>query len=318
MLTAASLFEVPVTYDIIVSDFGRDAAIEYQRLIAEQEKRLINTVLANENLDFFDEYRRIMYSVVADIAFLKKDEIRSCVQKQGFLTDDILIGVGANKGMSQDFIDRIGYTVIQNLLIAASRGYKRIRVMIPCNTLSGLTRQIGEMISSKETIKYFANKFNYLPPTLDLLDNVNISMHTVVESVIQYVMRQKHLDGNIELLVLGTRGTNQLYTFFAQKYPISVLPIENKEYTLIDQTVVASIGGDREKIVACSNRLQTDIVTPRIGNHNNLFVLEACTDFHLGIGTSSLEAFASEMVFDCYHSLVSSNLMQRGLYESNP
>jgi hypothetical protein len=307
MITAANLLEIPVTYDIVVGDFGRDATIEYQRLVAEQEKQLINKILANENLDFFDEYRRIMYSVVADIAFLKKDEIRYSTRKHGHLTDEILIGVGTNSGMSQDFVDRVLLTVIQSVFTAVSRGYKRIRIMIPCNTLSGLTKQIGEMIHSNNIISNYANKFSYLVQKKDLLDKVNISIHTVIDSVIRHSMRTKDISEKINFLVLGTRGTNELYTSYGQNYPISVLPLENWEYKLIDKTVVASIGGDREKIFACSNQLQTDLIAPRRKIYNNLFVLEACTDFHLGLGTSSLEAFASEMVLDCYQPLESSN-----------
>ena len=70
-ISAADLLRMKITYDIVISDFGRDATIEYLCRVSSLEKRLIERVLVRDNLEFFDEYRRIMFTVVADLSYFK-------------------------------------------------------------------------------------------------------------------------------------------------------------------------------------------------------------------------------------------------------
>jgi hypothetical protein len=305
MVTAAGLLEKPITYDIIVSDFGRDATIEYLRLVSNSEKRLIKTILDRDGLEFFDEYRRIMFTAIGDVAFFKEAAILKSALSHGHLRDDILIGVGSSPSMSQEFIDRVTLSVIQEALVAIDHGHNILRVMIPCNTLSSLAKQIGKMIHSDMELKRIVE--TYAPSGFDIhrLTTAHIDVYTVPEAVMRHLAETKKNGKMTHLLVLGTSGTNAIYGAYTESYAIIVLPIENWEQELIDEAIVASIGGDRNKIDIHKEQLQKEIIKPRSDMFENLTILEACTDFRLGLGVSSLEVFADVMVMDCYRTLIS-------------
>ena len=112
MLTPSELLRSAPTYDVIIGDFGRDATIEYLRLASAYEKLLLAPVLASKQLPFYDEYRKSMYNVISDIAFLKSPAIRASADQLGHLTEDILVGLGPS-GMSDDFVDRAASVVFR-------------------------------------------------------------------------------------------------------------------------------------------------------------------------------------------------------------
>lgn len=295
----SDLLEMHTTYDIIVSDFGRDATIEYLRLVSESEKQLIETILARDGYEFFDEYRRIMFTVIGDLAFLKESAIATNATNNGYLTEDILIGLGSSP-MSQEFVDRMILSVIQEVLAAMDRGHKRLRLMIPCNTLSDLTKKVGRMIRSGEELKRTVKA--YAPTIYDYDKTVaaQISVHTVPEAVMRHLAEIKEPGEMTHLLVLGTRNTNAIYEALSKSYAINVLPLNDLDYELIDKAIVASIGGEWNKVDLCREQLQKDIIEPRSDFFEDLVVLEACTDFRLGLGLNSLQVFAEAMVADCY------------------
>jgi hypothetical protein len=303
MFSSNDLLRIPVTYDIIVGDFGRDAAIEYLRLLAKNEKKTINSILKHRNLGFFDEYRRMMFTVIADLAFLKKDAIGKSASNDGIIKEDILIGVGTPTIISMEFVNRISLSVIQEVLSAIDRGHDLFRVMIVCNTLSDLAIEIGKMIHSTEEVRRIVETNALSISNFEKIANVEISVHTVPEAVMQHLVDTNKTDEVLHILVLGTRGTNSIYAkLAADSRGISILPIEDWEYELIDETVVASIGGDQNEIGLCCEQLRTKLIKHRAKLFKDLVVLEACTDFHLGLGISSLEVFAEAMVVDCYSS----------------
>lgn len=300
MLTAGDLLEMRITYDIIVSDFGRDATIEYLRLMSRSEKRLIKTILEPDGHEFFDEYRRIMYTVIGDLAFFKELAIAESAASNGYLTEDILIGVGAFPIMTQEVVDRVALSVLQEALAAIDRGHERLRVMIPCNTLSALAKKIGQIIRSAEELRRIVEAYAPALPEFERVVFAHIRVYTVPEAVMRHLAEIKMPGEMTHLLVLGTRDTNAFYESLADSYAINVLPVKDWEYELIHRAVVASIGGDKNEVDLCCNQLQKELIEPRSDLFDNLVVLEACTDFRLALGLSSLEVFADAMVGDCY------------------
>ncbi len=290
---------MPITYDIIVSDFGRDATIEYLRLVADAEKRLIKGILAKDNREFFDEYRRLMFTAIADLAFFKKSAISTSAQSFGYLTEDILIGLGSSS-MSEDFVDRVSLSIIQEAIGAIHRGHERLRVMIPCNGLTILATRIKRVLRSMDELKRMGQSIGMKDCDLEKVFSAGIAVHTVPTTVMNYLTRGNSKSTAVPVLVLGTRGVNQIYYELAESCSASILPIEKQEYELIDEAIVASIDGDQQAVSLCRERLLTNIVNPRKNTCGSLTILEACTDFNLGIGLSSLEVFANSMVADCY------------------
>lgn len=299
MAMVSNLLKTRITYDIIVSDFGRDATIEYLRLVATSEKRLIKTILKRDDREFFDEYRRIMFTAVGDLAFFKESAIAQSATSSGYLTKDILIGLGPSP-MSQEFVDRVALSVIQEVLAAMDRGHERLRILIPCNGLSVLAQKIKQVTCSVGELRRIVKAYALMTSDFDRVAAAHISVHTVPEAVIIYLAETKKVDEMTHLLVLGTRGVNTIYETLAESHDMNVLHVEDWEYELIDKAIVASIGGDQGEVDSCREQLQKELIEPRRGLFDDLVVLEACTDFHLGLGLSSLELFADAMVADCY------------------
>ena len=69
-----SLRNIPYVYDIVLSDFGRDATIRLVTKLVDGERTRIRQVLDTEGdsrkTPFFDEYRRIMFTCVGDLAYI--------------------------------------------------------------------------------------------------------------------------------------------------------------------------------------------------------------------------------------------------------
>jgi hypothetical protein len=305
MVNARDLLLMPITYDIIVSDFGRDATIEYLRIVATSEKRLINKVLENEHREFFDEYRRIMFTVIGDLAYFKEKAISESAVHNGFLTEDILIGLGSSP-MSDGFVDRVSFSVIQEILAAIDRGHQRLRIMIPCNGLTVLAKKIEAVIRSGGELERIVSAYSSTISNLEKITSTTISVETVPNAVIRHLAKTNNQRETLQLLVLGTRGVNEIYRSFLNSYPMRILALTDLEYDLIDKTIVASIGGERTEIESCRRALHKELIQPR-NEYSNLVILEACTDFQLGLGLSSLEVFAEAMVSDCYEPVLYQN-----------
>ena len=71
-----SLQNIPYVYDIVLSDFGREATIRLLTELVNGERTRIQQLLeANggpREAPFFDEYRRIMFACVGDVAYISK------------------------------------------------------------------------------------------------------------------------------------------------------------------------------------------------------------------------------------------------------
>jgi hypothetical protein len=298
MLNPRDLLGGPVTYDLIISDFGREAAIEYLHLAARYEKQLIDSILRVGGYRFFDEYRRMMFTLIGDVAFFKEAMIADSTSRDGFLSETILVGVGFSPA-SRDFIKRVTISIAQEALAALGRGHQRLRVAIPCNGLSYLAKEVVRIINSDVELRLLLEESNSgiqpnqirLPP---------ISVHTVPEAVVHHLAGIQQAGENIYLLVLGTRGAHAQYELLTNSTTINVLPIADHEFELLNRSIVAAIGGDPEEVTRSREQIRVELIEPRKRLFNNLVVLEACTDFRLGLGLNSLDLFAQAMVADCY------------------
>jgi hypothetical protein len=298
---AQSLLSEAVTYDIIISDFGREASVEYLRLSAVKERQVIQSLLRLGNFEFFDEYRRIMFSMIGDVAFFKRSMISRVAAKNGYLTDEVLIGLGQTD-TTAEFERNVIFCVLKEVVSAVDRGYRQIRVIIPCNTLSTFTFKIGRLLNDLPQLKIIVDTFDQPFFGYDKINQARITVHTVPEAVIEKAAREL----NTHLLLLGTAHTNEIYKRLCANTTMKVINLDQREQKLIDQAIVGSIGGDIAEMAKHRNELMAELVEPQQSQNKNLLVVEACTDFKLNIGLSSLEIFAYEMVSKCYSNLVNS------------
>ena len=177
------LIKSPIIYDIIIGDFGRDATIEYLRFIAKYEHQSIEKILNDSQITFYDEYRKIMFSAVCELSYFKENVIKECIKNNTILSNDVLFAVADNP-MTSDFIERVTLRILQEISQAIDRGYVKIRLITPCNSLSTLTNLIKRSIESgnyKKNVHYkeiFKNIETYR----------NIEFCTIPQKVITYLL----------------------------------------------------------------------------------------------------------------------------------
>ena len=291
------LVRLPVTYDIIIGDFGRDATIEYLRLMAAYERSVLEPVLRREGREFFDEYRRIMFAVLGDLAFFKKPAIAASVQGRGYFTDAILVGVGFTPP-SADFIENVAISVVYEVVAALAKGYERLRIAVPCNGLSALATEVGRILRSESELHKLTSSRGLRILDIGQVVAAKPTVHTVPESVMAHLVRRSERASSV--LLLGTQGTNAIYRELASSQNVRVLPISDVEYAVINRAIVAAIGGDPDAIASSRQQLRSAVIEQHEATCPDLVIVEACTDFRLGLGLSSLELFAEAMVADAY------------------
>lgn len=296
--TAAEILATPFTFDIIVGDFGRDASVEYIRLVAQREREMLQTILKADGHEFFDEYRRIMYTAINDVAYLKWPAIAEAA-RHGALTDAILIGMGTTP-ISADFIERLTTLIIQEAAVALSRGHRRIRVAIICNGLSDAAKHIGEAFPAGDALIDLAGRHGVIVAGREPFATASITVHTIPEAVMRRISANESMSNKRRLLALGTRNTRGIYESWADVYQVEILAVDNNEQDLIDHAIVASIVGDEGEIGELRSELRSKVIEPRMRSLDGLVVVEACTDFRLHVGLSSLELFVDDMVADAY------------------
>jgi len=303
MPIARRLLETPLTYDVVIGDFGRDATIEYLRMMAASEREMIESLLERERCEFFDEYRRIMFCVIGDVAFFKGPAISRSTIDPGYLTADILVGSEWTP-MSPDFAGRVAVAVAQEALAALDRGHQYLRVVLPCNGLHALAKEVTRLLHAGAELQELFVAHHFVTCEMDRLASAAIKVHTVPEAVMRHLAARQP-GQRTNLLILGTQGTNAIYKQLADSSMLSVVPLNGDDYELISEAIVASIGGDAAQVARLREQLQTRLIEPSAERFRDLVTVEACTDFKLGLGLSSLKLFAEAMVEDCYRTIAS-------------
>ena len=297
------ILKYPYFYDIIISDFGRAAAIEYIRSVAELEQRTIQRHFIDKGSAFYDEYRRIMFAFIADTGYFKNRQINSAIPK-GKFDSDILIGF-KGEALPDDIRDRIAIAVVEQIYLALNKGYKNIRIIIPCNTISPLGHYIYDLIRNPEEFNSIMTQNSGVSPSspvFSLLANAILSVYTPPALVIDEI-RKGHA-GKVSILVFGTPATVQIYKSLILKLglekQLTVLPLESGEQELINQVIEAAISGDTASTDSIKEKIRGRIIVPRQNAADVLRVIEACTDIRLGLGINSLDVLVTRAVNDVY------------------
>jgi hypothetical protein len=297
------LLKYPYYYDIIVSDFGREAAIEYVRSVCELEQKIVQHHFLGEGSTFYDEYRRIMFTFIADLGYFKNRQIDSATAK-GKIDSDILIGFKGEE-IPDDIRDRITITVLEQVYLALNRGYKNIRIIIPCNTISPLGHYIYDLVSNPQEFNTFITRHSGIRPSSQvqsLLTETRFGLCTPPALVIDEI--QKTHAGKVSILVFGTPVTVQIYKSHILKLgladQLTVLPLEPGEQALVNQVIEAAISGDTALSDSIKEEINSRIILPRRNAAGDLSVIEACTDIRLGLGINSLDVLVARSVNDAY------------------
>jgi len=276
-----------------VSDFGRDAALAYMRMVADDERRLIQNVLERHSLPFFDEYRRLMFTLLGDLGYYKRPSVEATISRDGYLTQSVLIGFG-DPGMTKIVYRRIAIAVVQALIAAAERGYTRLRVAIPCNRLSDCASYLGDLLASPDELDHLNREFDNAIPSWRALQHVTITTHPLVDAVVRHVQNVRALPKRV--LVLAAPEVLVMYELAFTRAGIEIVDAPTDHQGLVNRLVLASIAHDQREIAGIRSELVA--VTDQIGD--DVVVIEACTDFDVNVGISSLAVYANTMVRDYY------------------
>ena len=298
-----NLLAFPYFYDIIISDFGRAAAVEYIRSVAELEQRTIQRHFIDKGSAFYDEYRRIMFAFIADLGYFKKRQIDASVP-EGTIDSDILIGFKGNP-IPDDVRDKIAVAVIEQVYLALNRGYKNIRIIIPCNTISPLGNYIYNLVNNPDEFKTILVRHSGVSessPVFALRADAKFSVYTPPALVIDEI-RKAHA-GKVSILVFGTPVTVEIYKSLIMKLglnnQLTVLPLESGEQELVKQVIEAAISGDTASADSIKEGIKGRIILPRQNTAGDLRIIEACTDIRLGLGINSLDVLVNRAVNDVY------------------
>jgi hypothetical protein len=290
----------PYFFDIVLSDFGRESAIEFLRSAAILEKRIVHSLLNDPNADFFDEYRRMMFVVVGDIAYFKHSLITT-YDSSGRLDAGVLIGMG-ERAIPMNVKERLVVSVLEQIAVGIRHGYRTLRVVIPCNTLAPLSEELDSAVGSPDRLLESLRGSHCGDDSLtrDAISAITIRVHTVPEVVVDEVVHQHGSSG--KLLVLGTPSTLEIYrsALRDRRLDYKVLDTSRTEQDVINETVVASIDGDASRVRQLGQRIESDIVGPCRMANPGVVVIEACTDFDLGLGLNSRNCLVQRLVRDAY------------------
>jgi hypothetical protein len=288
------IWDVPYVFDVILADFGRSATLRLLNSVAERERSEIQRILssAGRPAEFLDEYRRIMFACVGDLAYIKRDLIEPVARAGGYLGHSVLFGVNSTK-ISPEQVEAIATVLTGPLRDAISRGYTKLRVVIPCNTLASVEQQLVELLAKTFhdfDVMLSGAVFEAAP------SRGSVTVYSVPRVVLE------HVDA-VRYMLIGTELSRAIYSDVIRelKGPVAeVLPISAEQQEIMNRLVVASIGGDKAEIARCNSDLERRVLRPLDASNKDSVVIQASTDLDLSGGHNSLRLFADQLVDDCY------------------
>lgn len=292
-----SLHAAPVP-TVVVSDFGRDAALRFCQTLAHLEAEVVTGQLP-EWASFFDEYRRIALHVVGDLRFVKEPWLAVYARSCRPFDERVLVGFPGGPPM-QEVIPRIGRLVVEALAGPVLRGAQRAVVALPCNTLAPVSWALRDAFASHAgLVSLLESTSSPLSPIVDaVLELEDVAFPTVPEAVLQGCRRE-----GVEVVVpLGTPGIVKTYERAAERvgHGVQVAAPEPGWQSQILEAIGASIAADPARRQRSGTALADIRQAARLRWGPDVALVEACTDLDYGIGVDSGEAYARYVVEQVY------------------
>ena len=276
------------------SDFGRAATLRLLHKVADVERDIVRRLTGH---DFYDEYRRIMFTCVADLGYIKSDTIRGYADRRAPLDRDVLYGTG-HALIPGHAVEAIADVLAGPIAGALERGYPHIRVVVPCNTLAQ---------ADDELIRYLEKRVPGVPISLYGRPAPETGPRVVILSVpragAEPPARQpavgaadqpdadRHRAGPLGLPdghLRHGRAQHRRRRVHARR--------AGRDGPL----VAASIDGDRSEIESLVETVEDLVSNARQTSQGSLEVVQASTDLSIGVGSESLQMLARQLVLDAY------------------
>lgn len=300
MSTEASVspLRLPHVYDVVLSDFGRVATLRLLTEVASIERDIVRRLTGHDH-DFFDEYRRIMFTCVGDIAHIKSDAIRGYVDRSLPLDRKVLFGVG-DTPIPTDAVSAIADVLMGPISDAVDRGYQQLRIIIPCNTLAEVDHELVGLLDKRLQGISVANYDAQLasPP----LPGPHVVLYTVPRVVLGHLLDHR-TSRQVNLVLIGTAAARSAYQVAIDEtglHNVRVVACSPDQQDLMDRLVAASIDGDQSEVASLAEALERQLIRAQYVDRGSFVVIQASTDLSIGLGTESLKVYARQLVLDAY------------------
>lgn len=294
----SDLYNINNVFDIIVSDFGRDATLRYLSYFSDLEKNTILQYL-EASADFFDEYRRVSICVIGNLGYVKEQALEYYYKNRLPFDNKVLVGFDSSFPY-EELSNRIAKLVFYQINLAIQLGYSKIRVVIPCNTLSPVGWYMKDLLNNKfESAKIFSfaaeKELVFLK---NKLKNIDVLFLTIPEIVLDYI-KQKNFH---QIYILGTPDTLEIYQkAVLNSYPsIQIIIPSSEDQKVINNAILDSIDGRDEKIKNSRIIIDELIIRPTTKIYPGIKFVEACTDLNFGIGLNSTNLYVEKLVEEIY------------------
>lgn len=298
MKSISNLYGIKISRDIIISDFGRTAALRYLSYFSDLEKARILQYLSSSS-DFLDEYRRVAICLIGDLAYLKQTVLERYYKAILPFDNNILVGFDTSFPYD-DLFNRITKLTFHQILLAIRLGHSRIRVVIPCNTLSPAGWFMKDMYAKLTT---HSNSVSILSKDemnliLENYENLDISFPTIPEIVLDFAEHESYKN----LYILGTPDTCDLYqkVLLHSHSNIQIRLPSKEDQEIINRAIFNSIDGRIAKVEESAKEISELIVRPLRLIYPEIQFIEACTDLDLGIGLNSNDLYVKRLIHEIY------------------
>ncbi len=290
---------------VVISDFGRDAALRFCSALSSLERRELLATLP-EKTPFFDEHRRIRLAVVGDLPYVKQPWLEAFRKDNRQLDETVLVGFPGGIPL-EAIVPRLGVLVLEALAGPASRGVYNVAVALPCNTLAPASWALAEHFASAESLTEMIRLSGRvvdasLPSTVTrVTENMTVRFPTVPEAV----LRAAHAQKATALLPLGTAGIGDVYRQAAERLtsPVRLVATRASWQRAVFEAIQSAIEGGTRRHEA-QQALAEVLQQAATEYGNDLLVVEACTDLEYGLGLDSTTAYARAVLNACYDSAV--------------
>jgi hypothetical protein len=275
------------TFDLIVGDFGRPGTIRYYQAFSDAERELLVPLL--DGKPFLDEHRRVRYIILGDLPSIKLDVILQSIEQCGEIDSRVLIGTKSGAPLSA-IEDGLLAVLLPWLHTMRQLTYpdERLRIIIPCNTLSPLAEKIGNLLNGPDEgiTGPLSGTFAKFREFARELPDVSLSIHAVVPTVAAAVIA----GGFTSLQFIGTPAAHTAYLrkFEQLGYAIELNHVGEEEFARIYS---GSIEGAHRGV-------KLSLTRP---------CLVGCTDISVLGGIDSVSTFARQMARDAYVSSASAD-----------
>jgi hypothetical protein len=290
---------LPYVYDIVLSDFGRVATLRLLGEVASIERDIVRRLIGHDH-EFFDEYRRIMFTCVGDIAHIKSDTIRGYADRALPLDRKVLFGVGETP-IPTDAVSAIADVLIGPISEAVERGYQKLRIVIPCNTLAEIDYELVRLLDKRLpgiSVAHYDPQLVTSP-----LPGPHVMLYSVPRVVLGHLLGNRTTSRRVSLVLIGTAAARSAYQVAIDEVGLEnvlVVACSPEQQVLMDQLVAASIDGDQSEVASLSETLERQLIHAQYVDRGSFVVVQASTDLSIGLGTESLKVYARQLVLDAY------------------